>query len=169
MGERLTNDGPFSHLSDEQLIRRIERAPDFGYDDESVELDRRLKPQRRAWRWSGDFHRPHVEVYEQAVIYDKTTEEWHEQLTTDEEGKPTGHLATPGSRYGRTASDCAWWAVAALSAYETDDLEDAELFVDHAMSRAVNDDAEVLSFIREYQDRIPREVIDRIKLEEASR
>ncbi|WOI85969.1 hypothetical protein [Rhodococcus qingshengii] len=55
----------FSHLTDAQLIRRIEKAPDFGYDDEAIELNRRVRALGKAWRWAGDFYHPHVEVYEE--------------------------------------------------------------------------------------------------------
>ena len=55
----------FSNLSDAQLIKRIEQAKDFEYDDEAVELNRRLRVLGgKAWRWAGDFYRPHVELYE---------------------------------------------------------------------------------------------------------
>lgn len=53
----------FAHLSDEALINRMNRAPDFGYDDEEVELTRRLKLGGLAWRWSQDMFNPRVEVY----------------------------------------------------------------------------------------------------------
>ena len=32
----------FRHLSDQELVRRINGLPDFGYDDEEVELHRRI-------------------------------------------------------------------------------------------------------------------------------
>ena len=41
----------------------METAPDFGYDDEEVELSRRLKDQGMAWKWSEDFSNPTVETY----------------------------------------------------------------------------------------------------------
>ena len=41
----------FESLSTNQLIRRIETAPDFGYDDEEVELSRRLAQKNKAWKW----------------------------------------------------------------------------------------------------------------------
>jgi hypothetical protein len=53
---------PFARLSIEQLIARMNRAADFGYDDESEELDRRLSPTARAWRWSQS-DPPRVEIY----------------------------------------------------------------------------------------------------------
>ncbi|WP_427007155.1 hypothetical protein [Pseudarthrobacter sp. H2] len=42
----------FAHLSDADLIRRMNAAPDFGYDDEAVELNRRLEAVGLTWRWS---------------------------------------------------------------------------------------------------------------------
>ena len=53
----------FAHLSDERLISRMNRAPDFGYDDEEVELTRRLKLGGLAWRWATVDGRERVEVY----------------------------------------------------------------------------------------------------------
>lgn len=53
----------FAGMSNAQIIRRMEQAEDFGYDDESVELNRRLKLGGLAWKWSGDFYRPQVEIY----------------------------------------------------------------------------------------------------------
>lgn len=53
----------FARFSDQQLIRRMERKPDFGCDDEEHELNRRLKLGGLAWRWSSDFYNPKVEVY----------------------------------------------------------------------------------------------------------
>lgn len=45
-----------------RLIERMEKAQDFAYDDESVELSRRLAAHGQTWRWSGHFHNPHVIV-----------------------------------------------------------------------------------------------------------
>lgn len=53
---------PFAHLSIEQLVARMNRATDFGYDDESEELDRRLRDTARAWRWTRS-DPPRVELY----------------------------------------------------------------------------------------------------------
>lgn len=33
----------FKHLSNEQLIQRANRAPDFKWDDEGCEIERRMK------------------------------------------------------------------------------------------------------------------------------
>ena len=56
--------GKFAHLSNEALVGRMNRAPDFGYDDEAVELTRRLKLGGAAWRWSADFFNPKIEIYQ---------------------------------------------------------------------------------------------------------
>lgn len=53
----------FRGVSDTELIRRIERAPDFGWDDEGYELNRRLKLANLAFRWSVDLFHPRIEVY----------------------------------------------------------------------------------------------------------
>jgi hypothetical protein len=53
---------PFAHLSITQLVARMNRATDFGYDDESEELDRRLRDTGRAWRWTPS-DPPRVEIY----------------------------------------------------------------------------------------------------------
>jgi hypothetical protein len=52
----------FAHLSTAQLTARMNRAPAFGYDDEEVELTRRLEPTGRAWRWTRTIP-PRVEIY----------------------------------------------------------------------------------------------------------
>lgn len=54
----------FEGVPDQELIRRMERAEDFKYDDESYELSRRLGARALDWRWSDDFHHPRVVVYD---------------------------------------------------------------------------------------------------------
>ncbi|CAH0190666.1 hypothetical protein SRABI91_01665 [Rhodococcoides fascians] len=53
----------FPHLTDRQLMARMEQAADFKYDDEALELTRRLGERALSWRWSDDFFNPKVEVY----------------------------------------------------------------------------------------------------------
>jgi hypothetical protein len=53
----------FEGKPDSYLIRRMETAPDFGYDDESYELDRRLKLAGLAWKWSQKYGRDVVVIY----------------------------------------------------------------------------------------------------------
>lgn len=52
----------FAHLSTGLLVARMNRAADFGYDDEEVELTRRLSGTGRAWRWT-QTDPPRVEIY----------------------------------------------------------------------------------------------------------
>ena len=56
-------------LSDRALIERMNKAEDFGYDDEQVELDRRLAARGLQWRWApeGRMFDQHVEVFDPAT------------------------------------------------------------------------------------------------------
>lgn len=42
------------NISTAALIARMERAPDFGYDDEAEELTARLSAEGKEWRWATD-------------------------------------------------------------------------------------------------------------------
>jgi hypothetical protein len=42
-------------MATKDLIRRLENAPDFGYDDEEVELSKRYE-----WRWDQSSYKPKV-------------------------------------------------------------------------------------------------------------
>lgn len=53
----------FAGTSDAALIRKMERAPDFGYDDEAYELNRRLTLVGMAWKWSQKYGRDVVVIY----------------------------------------------------------------------------------------------------------
>jgi len=65
MNERLSNQiqEKFQHLTDAELIDRMNKAEDFSYDDEEVELNRRLALGGLAWRWSGGLYSARVEVF----------------------------------------------------------------------------------------------------------
>ncbi|MFI8696739.1 hypothetical protein [Dietzia maris] len=52
----------FRGVTTSELIRRMETAEDFGYDDEEVELTRRLADEGKTWRWSEDFFNPRVVI-----------------------------------------------------------------------------------------------------------
>lgn len=54
----------FEGKPDSCLVRRIETAPDFGYDDEEYELNRRLKLAGLAWKWSQKYGRDVVVIYQ---------------------------------------------------------------------------------------------------------
>jgi len=93
------------------------------------------------------------------MLGDYSLRDWHHALTTDDKGKPTGGLACPVSRYGRTATDCAYWAIAAEVIYvdsnglsEADDLAaDIEL----AMGLVVNDHPDIAGLVRDYGYALP--------------
>ena len=61
----------FAHLNDMELIRRIEAAPEFGYDDEQFELNRRLGAVGLAWMWNRETNK--VRVYDPAEGGDGTS------------------------------------------------------------------------------------------------
>lgn len=65
MSERLDHilSDHFAGTSNDELVRRIERADDFGYDDEQYELNRRLKLGGLAWRWAVVDGRERVQIY----------------------------------------------------------------------------------------------------------
>jgi len=55
----------FKNVSTKALIRRIEKAPDFGYDEEACELSRRLKAVGKTWGWEhGDWKTPPFVIVE---------------------------------------------------------------------------------------------------------
>ncbi|ALY10630.1 hypothetical protein FDH86_gp095 [Arthrobacter phage Tank] len=46
------------------LVRKINAAKDFGYDDESIELTALLAERGKNWKWSDDFFSPVVVIYD---------------------------------------------------------------------------------------------------------
>lgn len=57
----------FKNTSTKALIRKMEKAPDFGYDDEAYELSRRLKAMGKTWRWgAGTWETPDLIIVEDA-------------------------------------------------------------------------------------------------------
>ena len=53
----------FVGMSNAQIIHRMERATDFGYDDEEYELNRRLKDSGMTWRWDREVSPERVVIY----------------------------------------------------------------------------------------------------------
>lgn len=80
-------------VSDAALIRQMEAAPDFGYDDQEFELNRRLAKVGMNWKWVKDAHgRDAVEVY---LIAPETVNDESSPLLQDitdvwNQIKPTG-------------------------------------------------------------------------------
>lgn len=102
---------------------------------------------------------------EQHVISGRTPAKWHQFLTTHN-GEPAGHLEAPGSRYGRDADTCAWYAIAMLAIYEAigSEPEEAESTIDWAMGLVVNDNEEVAQLVQDNLSSVPQEVIDHLDI-----
>lgn len=87
---------------------------------------------------------------------DRTASQWHARLT-----RKGGHPACPGSRYGRDADDCAWWAIACgfiyaeANGFSEDVMDDG---YGSYMSMAVNDSDNVAAIVWRYWHMIPRPV-----------
>ena len=48
---------------EKHLIKRMEAAEDFGYDDEEVELKKLLTARGLNWKWNDSMFSPKVIVY----------------------------------------------------------------------------------------------------------
>jgi len=98
--------------------------------------------------------------FEQQLVFGKSASDWHAQLTGD-------NLEVPASRYGRNASEVAWWAVASLYVYSAfyGEQEDAEGYAENAMSMVVNDHESIVHFIREHKHYVPKEVVDELRVD----
>lgn len=94
------------------------------------------------------------------VIEGRTLEEWHKHLTGDD-------LDCPGSRYGRTASACAWWPIATLHIFEqyTEITSSVEEFFDAEMRLVVNDYDSPEELVRENLAVVPRAILERLTLD----
>jgi hypothetical protein len=111
--------------------------------------------------------RPRRSALETYIVDGRSLAEWHTYLTTDKEtGNTTRYDLTPGSRYGDTADECAWWAIAAHSAFtyflgstgrEPDPPEES---VEICMYLAVNDDRTLGNLVWEYRGVLPPELVD---------
>lgn len=98
----------------------------------------------------------------ETTVVGRSLDDWHQTLTGDD-------LAVPCSRYGRSASEVAWWAVALLVIYEASGAvaEDADAISDFAMSLVINDCADVALMISEHWSDVPREVQEQLGGREA--
>lgn len=91
------------------------------------------------------------------LLHNRSLRDWHRHLTTNADGEPTGHLLCPTSRYGRTADDNAWWAIAAEAVYESalgDEGEPTES-LEYLMGLAVNDSVDIATLVADYWFVIP--------------
>src|SRR5690606_32755987 len=86
-------------------------------------------------------------------LHGRSLRHWHEWLTQ-------GDGLVPCSRYGRTGSECAWWAIAAELGYvsacgEDDDAEEALTFL---MTLAVENHDDILQTVREFWHELPEAI-----------
>lgn len=111
---------------------------------------------------------PDQENLETYQLGDRTLQQWHDWLTTDRTtGEPSGHLDAPGSRYGSTSDDCAWWAIAVECVYaESNGLPDEpEESMDFAMGLVVNDSSEVETMLRDRWFAVPDALKEKVELD----
>lgn len=95
-------------------------------------------------------------------LYGKSIDERHAQLTGDD-------LDVPASRYGRKASEAAWWALASSSVFERYGTVDDESLIDNMleaeMSMAVNDYDGVEENVREHLEAVRVEILENLTLD----
>jgi hypothetical protein len=109
---------------------------------------------------------PLPETMDTYMIGDRSLADWHQWLTT-EDGEDVGHFGTGGSRYGATASQCAYWAIAGEVVYVhsvglPDDIQSS---LDHAMGLAVNDSDAVGEMVRDNLWLIPNDLAEKLDWE----
>lgn len=106
--------------------------------------------------------KPSPESLEGYQLGDTSLREWHTRLTTDAAtGERNGYLATPGSRYGSTSDDCAYWALANgvacchANGVEEDLPSSLQDSLDYLMGLAVNDHPYIAEIALEYWEFLP--------------
>lgn len=104
-------------------------------------------------------HLPHSpDSLEAFQLGDRSLADWHRWLTTDAKtGEDTGHLATPGSRYGRTSDRVAYWALAGgvVLEHANGEADETSAALEHFMGLAVNDDPSVAEVVWDFWDILP--------------
>ncbi|MEU2204244.1 hypothetical protein AB0P19_07075 [Microbacterium oleivorans] len=177
MSEHLSipeSESRLSRLTEAELIEQLERP--LSQEDLGAELQRRLDAQGKTWRWiveGGEskvwvlpkddetLHGLDAELEASGDLFGKSYDEWHTQLTGE-------NLAVPASRYGRDASEVAWWAVASMiigNAYHAVEPGEEDAYAEHAMSSVVNDHESFGHFVKEHLHLLPQEVIEQLDLD----
>lgn len=108
---------------------------------------------------------------EELEISGQSVASWHAWLCTTPEGEYRPDLGTPGSRYGRSSNDTAWYALsAAFLAEEISGVipDDPEAAMDFAMSLSVNDYPSIAQIINDHWDRLPSALQDMLDKERVS-
>lgn len=116
---------------------------------------------------SGGFESPSDPLAE-IELHGRSLRDWHNELTHSPEGEPQGHLLCPTSRYGRTADENAYWAIASELIHIEDDEENNVLTgLTWFMSLCVNDSEEVLALVRDNWWSIPEALREHLDYEDA--
>lgn len=107
---------------------------------------------------------PEPHPLDQFELHGRTVNEWLAYLGRD------GDLSVPCSRYGRSTSEVAPWAVACEYVYteangENSDESAAEA-IEFYMGLAVNDHDDVLTLVREYWYAVPKPLRDLLEYNE---
>lgn len=112
---------------------------------------------------------PQPETMDTYRLGDRTLAEWHQLLTTDR-GQDIGHLQVPASRYGRTTSQAAYWALAGEVAYlyANGEANDLAASLDFMMGLAVNDHADLGELVRDHLWTLPQDLADQLDWEEVN-
>ena len=112
-------------------------------------------------------------VPELYMVDGRSLKSWPDYLTTDKQsGDYNGYLETPGIKYGSTADECAWWAVAAHSTYTylrgaVGEEFDAEQSMEIFMELAVNNDWTLVHLVRDMQGVLPRDLVNMLDWDRA--
>lgn len=110
------------------------------------------------------------ETVHEIKLYERSLIDWHKWLLLADDDTTCEDAATPGSRYGRTAYECAWYAVTGAFAYAAaggvvevgEDKHEAEILLEDMMSLAVNDSPSVGELISQTWHDIPSALIERL-------
>lgn len=108
---------------------------------------------------------PEAETLATIMLHDLTLQAWHDWLLTDPDTGEWRDDLVPCSRYGLSASSCAWWAIAAEVAYTGlggvyDDSPEPGLH--YLMGAAVNDSADLAELVASGWDYLPKPLQEQI-------
>jgi hypothetical protein len=105
------------------------------------------------------------------LLGDRSLAQWHAYLTTDQRtGVWIGYQNVPRSRFGRTAEETAWWAIAAHAAYsyftgQPWDVDETYDSMNYFMGLAANDNDSLGELVREFAKLLPHELIEQLDWE----
>ncbi len=113
----------------------------------------------------GELTPPQRETIHTYMLGERSLHDWHAYLTTDRQtGTSTSSFRTMGNRYGYTAGEVAWWAVAAEAVYVhanglNEEIQDS---IDYCMGLVVNDNVEIADIVREYKWALPDDLVEQL-------